>query len=220
MERVIGLQLGAKGSKYETDSLVEEGLGKEAHLARACAIASAGEFPSLSELDSELDIQFVVCQAIIRIENQAALREIRDAFRALGKITARMDNHIRGLMAPSVRAVAGELNISLSVVRVVAMRWPDTDLPRRFFEGFPIVGDIPGSNVFKPNDDAKDTNPEQLLRNYAKKEQAMVNQGPSKEWEFLIEACKKDKDKGFGSDVCTRVDMTVFACLAFQLKHT
>ena len=45
VEMVLGLQLGSKGCKYEPPQLIQEGIGKEFHLSKSCALAAHGNFP-------------------------------------------------------------------------------------------------------------------------------------------------------------------------------
>ena len=51
---------------------------------------------------------------------------------------------------PNVRAVAGSVNLALLCALVDALDWPDKLLPLNFAKGFPSVGDIPDSGVYRP----------------------------------------------------------------------
>ena len=52
--------------------------------------------------------------------------------------------------SPSVKAVAGDVNLSLLCALVDSMDWPDTLLPLNFAKGFASVGDIADSGVYRP----------------------------------------------------------------------
>ena len=51
---------------------------------------------------------------------------------------------------PNVHAVAGDVNLALLCALVDALDWPDRMMPLNFAKGFPSVGCIPDSGVYRP----------------------------------------------------------------------
>ena len=51
---------------------------------------------------------------------------------------------------PNVHAVAGDVNLAMLCALVDALDWPDKLLPLNFAKGFPSVGHIPDSGVYRP----------------------------------------------------------------------
>ena len=76
----------------------------------------------------------------------AALCAFRDAMARVRPISARI---AAALMPATVAAIAGKVNVAGMAAAIDAFGWLDVDLPRRFTYGFPIVGDIPDSGVYR-----------------------------------------------------------------------
>ena len=56
---------------------------------------------------------------------------------------------INALMPPTVRRISSGVNTAFMAALIDALEWPDTHLVERFVFGFPIVGDIPDSGIFR-----------------------------------------------------------------------
>lgn len=61
-----------------------------------------------------------------------------------------ISKRINQLMPPSVFRISANVNTALMAVWIDALGWLDTALVERFVHGFPIVGDIPDSGVYRP----------------------------------------------------------------------
>ena len=57
---------------------------------------------------------------------------------------------LRPLMPPSVWLLSGGYNLAFMAALIDALEWPDVSLVQRFTLGFPIIGHIPDSGVFRP----------------------------------------------------------------------
>ena len=53
------------------------------------------------------------------------------------------------LQAPTVRAVAGTLNVAFVAALVILLAWPDVSLPTRYIEGFSQVGLLENSHTMR-----------------------------------------------------------------------
>jgi len=80
----------------------------------------------------------------------AARREsiatIIDAASRLRSISMR----ISALMPPSVHRISSRVNIAFMAALIDALGWLDVSLPAMFVSGFPVVGAIPDSGVYRP----------------------------------------------------------------------
>ena len=74
----------------------------------------------------------------------AALRRVADDLRP---ISAAVYAHSH--MGPSVAIVAANVNSASMAVLVDALGWLDTTITQRFVEGFPIVGEVTDSGVYR-----------------------------------------------------------------------
>jgi hypothetical protein len=59
---------------------------------------------------------------------------------------------INRLMPPTVARIAAKVNTAFMAATVDALRWLDTLIVQRFVFGFPVVGDIPDSGVYRAID--------------------------------------------------------------------
>ena len=123
--------------------------GFRAHLDAASLLP----FPPDSRLRASSlpdDAQCAVRFAAMRGNELAQWRED-----ALARLRAEADRlrplsaHINSLMPPTVRLIARGVNTAFMAAVIDALGWLDVDLVRRFVGGFPIVGDIPDSGVYR-----------------------------------------------------------------------
>jgi hypothetical protein len=124
--------------------------GFRAHLDAASALP----FPldsrlRASSLSSELQlaVSFTVNQGeSITSTRRAAIAATSASADALRGISRR----IATLMPPTVRHISGHVNTAFMGALIDALNWLDVDLVQRFVYGFPIVGIIPDSGVYRP----------------------------------------------------------------------
>ena len=60
-----------------------------------------------------------------------------------------ISHKINRLMPPTVHRIAAGVNTAFMIALIDALEWPDHQLAERFVFGFPIVGEIPDSGVFR-----------------------------------------------------------------------
>ena len=126
--------------------------GFRAHLDAAAVLS----FPLDQRLRASSlppDVAIAVSVAVrLGASLQVARREI---LAALIDVSARLRNlsiRISSLMPPSVHRISGRVHVALMAAIIDALGWLDTSLPERFVYGFPIVGSIPDSGVYRPID--------------------------------------------------------------------
>ena len=79
-----------------------------------------------------------------RVRNALIVDMIADADR-LRPLSQKINAH----MPPTIRRIAAGVNTAFMIALIDAMDWPDHRLAERFVFGFPIVGEIPDSGVFR-----------------------------------------------------------------------
>ncbi len=141
-----GRKDGPFTSKMAAQQSVSFGLTKERHLKEAVDAADRSGLPLDRYEFLERDLRFaavrtVVCRESIRKHREAAVRASEALVERLGPLSSQL----RGLQPPTVRAVAGAMDLGLLAALGVILRWPDIELIRDFVEGLRIVGDIAGS---------------------------------------------------------------------------
>ena len=61
------------------------------------------------------------------------------------------------LKSDEARAISSEFNVAFSAACISAMQWPDVRLPLFMLTGFPVVGDIPDSMVYRLDEQPAET---------------------------------------------------------------
>ncbi len=204
-----GRQDGAFGSKMAAPPVVEFGLQKERHLARACEYVQTFGFPldSMELIDSDLRFAAewtVAHRGDLRAHRKSVVRAVKHLAERLAPLTSQL----RAAQPPTVRAVAGTMDLGLLAVLCVLLRWPDVELIRCFMDGFRVVGDIEGSGVYPRNPATEFAIPDDIMAGSAEYvDELMVSLRRPKNNEFLVEECMKDQDRLFGDRLRTRGQM-------------
>ena len=134
-------------------------LSKNEFAARAIARESpfiAADNESAAELDNDLKL------AIEYIHSRGAgiVRDRMERLQLLRRIAKSLEpmraaaNQCKSWTAATI---AMPFNIPFTAAIIDAMRWPDVDLPLRYLKGFPVVGSVPDSGVFRPDTQLADT---------------------------------------------------------------
>ena len=79
-------------------------------------------------------------------DRAAAMAAVDSASSALSSVSDRINE----LMPPSVKRISSRVHTALMAAVVEATGWLDTSIVRNFVHGFPVVGDIPDSGVYRP----------------------------------------------------------------------
>jgi hypothetical protein len=116
--------------------------------------AHRAEHPFASSADSLppsvlAAIDFVCSRSAAEVvgQREERMHALRRVARVLEPLNASL---LRPLMPPSVWLLSGGYNLALMAALIDGLSWPDTSLVQRFTLGFPILGHIPDSGVFRP----------------------------------------------------------------------
>ncbi len=209
-QRVLeGRQDGSFSSNKAAPPLVGFGLTKDEHLCAAVDAARDRGFPLDDALGIDMDIQFAACMTV---RHRGSLRKFRQtAATAITHLAHRLEplaDQLRSLQPPTVRAVAGDMNLALVAVLIVLLQWPDVNLVIDYVQGFNIVGEVEASGVYPVNPKQDGREPRDLLvgaREYVEDLCRTIRR--TRESEFLLEECLKDEERQLGDRLRSAEEM-------------
>ena len=144
---------GLSGQRYASssarglDHLLVPGLGKEAHMAASAELPT----PFHPRDWPEPDIGFVV-EALF-VWQQFLPRyttRLRHVLRTLATALTPLEEALAPFRCQAASQVARGKKPALTAVLAILIRWPDLSLAQQLVQGFPIVGSMPHSGVFRP----------------------------------------------------------------------
>ena len=116
------------------------GMSKTEHIQAAMELSETA-FPLDTADFADTDIK---CAAAWMADNVDRLHSRRmDLWQPVAALAVRLrpvSEKLCRLQAPTVRAVAGTLNVAFVAALVILFAWPDVSLPVRYLEGFSQVG--------------------------------------------------------------------------------
>ena len=98
---------------------------------------------------------------------------------------------------PTVQRIAGGIHVGLVAVLVAVMAWPDYNLPRRFIEGFQVVGELERTNVYEVQQSPAPVPKADLLAASPSLIRSIEAERPHEEVDFIWESCHNEYKKGF-----------------------
>ena len=132
-----------KKQDFSADVPIDRHISAQEHLSTALSQHPLAHSPLL-----EQDLQFAIqnaCQYGLQVarHRDVAFGHLRNLARALQSLDAhllacRPVHHVDGLRPAMFAAV------------ICILKWPDRDLPTKLVRGLELVGDIPGSHIFRP----------------------------------------------------------------------
>ena len=141
-----GRQRAAGDSKMGLDHLLPPGLGTDNHFREASQLSS----PFRPGVAIDDDLRFAAhCVAVwgpqIPGWREQQQQQLRDVGKALDELSSVIQSHLHPCVA---RAAATKRPAHMAFLTAV-MRWPDVSQAQGYIEGFPIIGEIPSSNLFR-----------------------------------------------------------------------
>ena len=206
--RIFASNSGQRYSSEESrglDFLLPPGLGKLGHLRASGTLPS----PFLSSRWPDDDVDFVaytisVWQDLLPYlaqRQRRALRSIKAAVRPLLSV-------LYGSRSESSRKVASGKDPAFLACMTSLLRWPDRSQAMDFVSGFPIVGEIERSGVFRevrPRD--ADHPADWLGPPAALAVDAILSSPPPRFAADILEVTTKEIEKGFCSPLLSRVEV-------------
>ena len=142
----LGMQRSAGASNRGLDHMFPPGLGPEEHMR--CSFAAPSPMSLNFELDEDLNFA-IEAAAVWGPFLQDWRKSQLDSLSHLKKCLHKVNVQLVACMDPYVRQVAAERSPAGIAAIATLLRWPDRNLARCFVEGFPVIGEVEESNVFK-----------------------------------------------------------------------
>ena len=207
-----GVQAGHHFSGRDPGQLVNMGLSKEDHLRQALQVAE-GPFPLDTSEFADFDLHCAARWIASNVEDLADRRG--SLWKPLAALAIRLrpvSAALCRLQPPTVRAVAGDLNIAFVAALVLILAWPDTTLPERYIFGFSQIGILENSGTMRdlhlrPQDKPPLQEAEVMARSHELIEQFLRTKHKREEDEFLHAECIRDLQRGTAGPLRTRQEM-------------
>ncbi|CAE7451206.1 unnamed protein product, partial [Symbiodinium sp. CCMP2456] len=134
----------------------------------------------------------------------------RDALKGISKAVAPLQKALSELLGGSAKKVAPQKNPAFIAAVTALLRWPDLTQAQSFVLGFPVVGDVPYSGVFRAlagtADDMEDP-AEWLQREGASVVDDLLTKGPPKDHDVILKVTLEEIQKGFCSPLMSRAEV-------------
>lgn len=173
-------------------------------------------YPSQDDKLLSAPTLYAIRHTVLWGEGIAAWREERlECLRQLSHEAEWLTELLRGMQPPSVRQVAGQVNLGLMCVLCDVLPRADTAFPAMWVRGFPIIGAIPDSGVFRPQSTAATLDASKVLaanelwnqeleRIVAHSAKAAAGRGDADLLRQYEAATQKEVQKGYMSGPYTR----------------
>ena len=202
----------ASGQRYPSasfkglDHLLPPGLGKEGHMAASQQLQS----PFTHAAWPEDDVHFVAYTVATWGEWTPILAQRqRDCIHSCVLAVQPLQDALAPHRCASANRVASTKNCAVIALFTTLLRWPDVTQAQQMLLGFPVVGKVPASGVFRSVcQDSKDADTHAWLSTSAKDAvDAIMQQPPSRDSKEILRLTQEEQQKGFCSEFFTRTQM-------------
>eukprot|EP00435_Cladocopium_sp_Y103_P048679 s223_g14.t1 len=133
-------------SKKGLDHLLPPGLGREEHVRRALLLPSPFQLREWPELDVDFVLHAIATwqQSLVGYSEQC-----RRVFRQACVALQPLDDALSFFRSSSARKVATSKRPAVLAFLTALLRWPDLQQPLQMLTGYPIVGELEPSGVFR-----------------------------------------------------------------------
>lgn len=192
-------------SKRGMDHLLPPGLGKTEHVDQAKALPSPFQTRDWPEQDIDFVLHAItVWQIHLPAYAAKCRRGLAQAFRALRPLDEALGVH-RG---ESARRVAAGKRPACVAFLTALLRWPDVQQPVQLLLGYPIVGAIEHSGVFRSVPEATSLSLAEWLGPSAIAAVDKIERsGPPRFHEEILKVTQEEQAKGFRSQFHTRAEL-------------
>ena len=202
---------GLTGQRYPSsssrglDHLLPAGLGMTDHVDQAKALPS----PFAAKPWPEDDVGFVV-EAIAVWQHFLVSRaaEQRHILKTLALALSPLENWLAGTRSASATLVAASKRPAFCAVMAILLRWPDLSLGSSLVRGFPIVGVLANSGVFRHVTPDVAPSLENWLGPAAEQAiHSILTSGPPRYHEDILAVTEEEQAKNFCSPFLTKKEL-------------
>eukprot|EP00435_Cladocopium_sp_Y103_P000858 s5581_g1.t1 len=201
---------GTSGQRHPTDSsrgldhLLPPGLGKSGHLAASAQLPS----PFHPEDWPEPDVVFVIEAVWVwRQFLPVVASKLRHVLQTVARAVRPLEDALFTWRVESAHRVASSKRPGFVAIMTILLRWPDLLQAQCLVRGYPIVGPIAPTGVFRP---VVGRDPESLDEWLADADQVvdtLVHSRPPKHAQDIFEQTLAEHEKGFCSSLQSRSAM-------------
>ena len=201
---------GLSGQRHPTDSskgldhLLPPGLGKTGH------VHASAELPSPFEPSDwpELDVLYVL-DAVCRWRQAlpAFARRLRHVLSTVARAAQPLEEALDECRVESSRRVAASKKPGFLAIMTVLLRWPDVHQPQHLVRGYPIVGQIESSGIFRAVEPKTIQPLDEWLEEAEAVVDALVHSRPPRYAEDIVQQTEAEQAKGFCSPFYSRSAM-------------
>ena len=145
---------GNSGQRYASDTskgldhLLKPGLGKgkEGHMAQAMELQSSFAAQSWPEDDVAFLAESI---RVWGADLPVLAQKQRNILKTLARAVAPLQDALAKQCCVAATKVAGTKNAAFIAILTALLKWPDLEQAQSFILGFPIVGSVPASGVFR-----------------------------------------------------------------------
>ena len=205
--QALQANVNAAQSARGLDHLLPPGLGKEEHIAASLVLPS----PFSPRDWPEEDVAFVL--GGIRVWRGAFPRwtqRLRRALKVVAQALVPLDDALNRWRSSSSSKVAMAKRPGLLTALAVLIRWPDLDQGQQLLKGYPIVGDISPSGVFRPVTTSACPSLEEWLTDADQVVDRLVRSPPGRFAPEILTAAQEEIDKGFCGPLLPRESFDPF----------
>ena len=197
-------QRHAADSSKGLDHLLAPGLGKLGHMEASSQLPS----PFRPTDWPEQDVMFVVdALCVWRQYLPAYARRLRQVLKSVALALSPVEDALAQWRSESARRVAATKRPAFIAAMTILLRWPDLTQGQCLVTGYPIVGEIEPSGLFRPIA-AKEVEPlDKWLVDAGAIVDALVQSRPPRHAADILEQTLAEQQKGFCSPLYTRAAM-------------
>ena len=198
---------GLSGQRHPTDStrgldhLLPPGLGKTGHMAASAALPSPFRATDWPEHDVTFVLEAVCVWRQFLPVFSATLRRI---LKSVATAVQPLEDALDAWRVESAHRVASSKRPGFVAVLTLLLRWPDRLQAQCLVRGYPIVGQIAQTGVFRPVPSREVDSLEQWLDNADAVVDALVHSRPPRHAEDILEQTLAEQAKGFCSQLMSR----------------
>ena len=198
---------GALGQRHPADSskgldhVLPPGLGKRGHVAAAADLPS----PFQAQDWPELDVCFVVdaiCRWRATLPAYAA--KLRHVLQTVSTALAPLEEVLTRWRVASAARVASSKQPGFVALMTLLLRWPDRSQANCLIRGYPIVGEIEPTGVFRSVEPKSVPSLEEWLADASEVVDRLMHSRPPKHVQDILEQTEAEQAKGFCSRFYTR----------------
>ncbi len=198
----FGRQRFAGDTAKGLDHLLPPGLGPEEHLAQARQLPSPFRFRSWPEEDVTFVLEAIL---VWRQFLPAFASKLRHVVKTLVTAVAPLNQALYSYRNEASKRVAGTKNPAFVSLCTAVLRWPDTLQPVHLVQGYPIVGELEPTGIFRPIASTGEIDVVPWLGEQAVQAvDQIVTSRPPLHHPDILATTKDEMAKGFCSELRTR----------------